>query len=195
MIHVLNVMFLTACGSALHFAYAFSGNSAWVAPFVAIDESVWEHGKLLFWPLVLLALLYAALWALPLRSLMQGVATGAATAIGVMITGFYAYTAWLGYNLLVIDLLLFVASVISGYTVGWAAFRSEFAARHPVPGYVLLAILGVGFCAFSFWKPPMALFHEGAGTLSASCHHDAHCGTGSIHLLVANIGERTRRLA
>ena len=43
-------------GTILHFLYDWTGESILVAPFSGVNESIWEHMKLLFWPLFLFAL-------------------------------------------------------------------------------------------------------------------------------------------
>ena len=42
-------------GTVLHFLYDLLGGAAWVAPFSGVNESTWEHMKLLFWPMFLFA--------------------------------------------------------------------------------------------------------------------------------------------
>ena len=43
---------LTVLGvaSALHFAFEWSNNFRLLAPFVPVNESIWEHLKMAFWP-------------------------------------------------------------------------------------------------------------------------------------------------
>ena len=47
---------VTFGGTILHFLYDWTGGSILVAPFSGVNESTWEHMKLLFWPLFLVAL-------------------------------------------------------------------------------------------------------------------------------------------
>ena len=42
-------------GTILHFLYDWTGGSILAAPFSGVNESTWEHMKLLFWPLFLFA--------------------------------------------------------------------------------------------------------------------------------------------
>ena len=42
-------------GTVLHFLYDLLGGAAWVAPFSGVNESTWEHMKLLFWPMLAFA--------------------------------------------------------------------------------------------------------------------------------------------
>ena len=42
-------------GTVLHFLYDLLGGALWIAPFSGVNESTWEHMKLLFWPMLLFA--------------------------------------------------------------------------------------------------------------------------------------------
>ena len=42
-------------GTLLHFLFDWLGNALWIAPFSAVNESTWEHMKLLFWPMLIFA--------------------------------------------------------------------------------------------------------------------------------------------
>ena len=48
--------FATLGGTILHFLYEWTGDSVFVAPFSGVNESTWEHMKLLYFPLLLFAL-------------------------------------------------------------------------------------------------------------------------------------------
>ena len=43
-------------GTGLHFLYGWTGGQAWAAGFSAVNESVWEHMKILYVPLFLLSM-------------------------------------------------------------------------------------------------------------------------------------------
>ena len=43
-------------GTILHFLYDWLSESKWAAPFSGVNESTWEHMKLLYWPLLLFAI-------------------------------------------------------------------------------------------------------------------------------------------
>ena len=42
-------------GTLLHFLYEWTGGSVLVAPFSGVNESTWEHMKLLFFPMLIFA--------------------------------------------------------------------------------------------------------------------------------------------
>jgi len=49
-IEVIGTLFIIIQGSAFHFTYELSGNNPVVGSISAVNESVWEHLKLAFWP-------------------------------------------------------------------------------------------------------------------------------------------------
>ena len=53
---VLLTGYTVLLGSLLHFVYGWSGGSVLAAGFSAVNESTWEHMKLLFFPVFLLTL-------------------------------------------------------------------------------------------------------------------------------------------
>jgi hypothetical protein len=57
---LLGMVFIALLGTALHFTYDLSRGNILVAGFSAVNESVWEHLKLVFWPAVVLALIEIA---------------------------------------------------------------------------------------------------------------------------------------
>ena len=48
---------VTFGGTILHFLYDWTGGSILVTPFSGVNESTWEHMKLLFWPLFLFSVI------------------------------------------------------------------------------------------------------------------------------------------
>ena len=51
------IVFIIILGSILHFTFEWSGSQAVVGVFSAVNESVWEHLKLGFWPAIVFALI------------------------------------------------------------------------------------------------------------------------------------------
>ena len=47
----IGFFFTVVFGVLLHFLYEWSYNSVWIAPFSGVNESTWEHMKLLFFPM------------------------------------------------------------------------------------------------------------------------------------------------
>ena len=50
---LLSIIFTFILGTLLHFTYEWSGENIIVAAFSAVNESIWEHLKLLYFPMLL----------------------------------------------------------------------------------------------------------------------------------------------
>ena len=50
---IVSTIFVCILGTLLHFTYDFFGQNMIIASFSAVNESVWEHLKLLFFPMLL----------------------------------------------------------------------------------------------------------------------------------------------
>ena len=68
-------------GTFLHFLYEWTGEAKWVAPFSGVNESTWEHMKLLFWPIFIFAIVQSFFfkerrdfWNIKLRGILLGLA-------------------------------------------------------------------------------------------------------------------------
>lgn len=47
---IVGILFVSVLGVLMHFVYEWSGSNRFVGLFAPINESTWEHMKLLFFP-------------------------------------------------------------------------------------------------------------------------------------------------
>ena len=55
-------LFTSVTGTLLHFLFDWTGGNVLAAVFSAVNESIWEHMKLLFCPMLLFALVEYRVW-------------------------------------------------------------------------------------------------------------------------------------
>ncbi|MBL8781840.1 MAG: hypothetical protein JNL06_12970 [Alphaproteobacteria bacterium] len=165
-----SVPFVFVAGSLLHFTYDWLGRSFWMAPIAAIDESVWEHLKLAFWPAAAFAVVQAAATRSRVRNFVLGKAVGLSVAPLAIVFGFYGYTAVLGFHALAADLALFIAAVTLGAAASLVVYAlPDFRAPGRRAGIAVIVVWIASFASFTFNKPPFGLFHAGE---ESSNHED-----------------------
>ena len=155
------MVFIIILGSVLHFTFEWSGSSPAVGAFSAVNESVWEHLKLVFWP----ALLFMLIEYVPLRKTVNnfGLAKTVGVCIAIIIIPiiFYSYTAITGKSMFVIDITTFVVAVIIGQISSYKLLThrklSEDLNRISL---VLIVILGIVFVLFTFYPPQLPIFKD-----------------------------------
>ena len=146
-------------GTVLHFLYDWLGGAVWVAPFAAVNESTWEHMKLLFLPMLLFAFVQSFFfrdrkdfWCVKLRSILLGL-----SLIPVL---FYTYNGAIGESPDAVNVTIFFVSAAIAYLYEAKCLRAE---QKPCrAGWALAAILGIAalFVLFTFVTPKIGIFMD-----------------------------------
>lgn len=155
------VVVISLSGSLLHFAFEFFGEWPPVALVAAVNESVWEHLKLAFWP----ALIFAFIEWPFFRRKVENFWTAKAAGIFVIPLGivllFYGYTALAGGNVLWADISLFLVAVLIGQMLSYRIMaRRRSAARFKTAAIILLALMIIAFSSLTFFSPKWPLFRD-----------------------------------
>ena len=123
---LLGFIFIVLLGSALHFTFEVSGRCWVVGVFSAMNESVWEHLKLAFWPSLFWTGILHTQGPSATRNFWAGRAIAIALPPILIALGFYAYTGILGSHFLVLDIGLFVVSVAIGQLCAVQIYKTNF---------------------------------------------------------------------
>ena len=151
---------VTLGGTILHFLYDWTGGSILVSPFSGVNESTWEHMKLLFWPLFLFALIQRLFfrdqknyWCVKLAEILLGL-----VLIPVL---FYTYNGVFGKSSDWINIAIFYISALLVFFFEWWAFRNDrLQCKHPRLAVTAICLIGVLFVVFTFATPQIPLFQD-----------------------------------
>ncbi len=159
------VPFIILTGSLLHFSFGLSGDWGPLGVVSAVNESVWEHLKLVFWPAVFWAVIEYFFIRRPGRDAHPNFLLSKIIGIYVMpaiiVFNFYTYTIFTGDSILAIDILSFVIAIFVGQIVSYRSWRLL---RLPgIFNWVALAMLiiaAVLFAIFTFYPPKVSIFQD-----------------------------------
>ena len=158
---VVGTLFIILLGSAFHFTYELSGRSAIVGAFSAVNESVWEHLKLAFWPSLIWLLIEYLLIRKLTNNFLISKTIGACTMIALIPIVFYSYTSITGGSIFTIDIATFIVAVIIGQIVSYTLFKkNQFARNIDRFALIILVILGIAFVVFTFYPPHLPVFQD-----------------------------------
>lgn len=147
-------------GTLLHFLYDWLGESLLIAPFSGVNESTWEHMKLLFFPM----LVYAAIeslffreredfWCVKLRGILIGLAL-----IPLL---FYTYNGVVGRSPDWINIAIFFISAAASYIYETRLFKKEsLPCRFPGLSLAILCFIALLFAIFTFNTPEIGIFRD-----------------------------------
>lgn len=151
-------IFTLLAGTLLHFLYGWSQENRVVSLYAAVNESTWEHLKLLFFP-ALGYTIWEYIW-IGHRHPGYVWVRFQATALGMLtiVTLFYTYTGIIGRHFLAADLAVFV---IGAGVTAWYTWRNVPKHRGKnLAGGLLFAGVSICFGVFTFWQPALALFQS-----------------------------------
>lgn len=145
-----------AAGTGLHFVYELLPLplTALIAP---VNESVWEHLKLLFWPFLIAAAVLSRSMKEPLRA-WSGFLTSLLLQPVVLTAVYYLLKSGFGIESLWVDIGLYYAVLGAGFFAAYALYGSGKTESILGLLIVLAAIYGVSLMVFSLAAPHLPIF-------------------------------------
>jgi hypothetical protein len=152
--------FILLFGSSLHFLFELSDYWRPIAIIAPVNESVWEHFKMVFWPGLIWALIEVPFIRSQTRNFWIAKAVSLAAMPITIAVLFYAYTAFTGQHYLIADGVIFILAIVVGQ---WISLRLLTRPAIEVPwlrwsALGVLAILIVAFSTLSYYPPKNILF-------------------------------------
>ena len=157
---VIGFLFVIITGTLAHFLYEWSGNNAIVGLFTPVNESIWEHMKLLFFPMLLYALFIHAKFYKTYSCISSALCFGISIGTLLIPVFFYAYTAILGKDLFFMDIGIFILSIMIAF---WLSYKLTLSCRlesHALLFCTVVCILFVCFMVFTYYPPDFQIFKE-----------------------------------
>jgi len=123
----------------LHFVYEWSGESLFVGIFSPINESVWEHLKLLFFPMSVWILIGYFIFGKKFKTYIPSAVIGILSGMILIPMWFYTYTVFTGKPILFLDILSFIISVCVAFfiTAHYLNTQSELVQRMIDEGHIV----------------------------------------------------------
>ena len=155
---IAGAIFVAVLGTILHFAYALSGNHILVGLFTPVNESIWEHTKLIYFPMLLYAVYLNQKLKEDYPCVCPAMIAGALLGVLLIITLFYTYTGIVGFHVAFIDISIFYISVIASFYIVYRFLMSCEIGKWNV-ALQIINILMIGlFILFTFCPPDIPLF-------------------------------------
>ena len=147
-------------GTLLHYLYDWLGEAVWIAPISGVNESTWEHMKLLFWPMFIFAVIESFFfrdienfWCVKLKGTLLGL-----SLIPIM---FYTYNGAIGRSPDWLNISIFFISAAIAYIYETRQFKSgSEICKNPKRALVSLIGIALLFVIFTFKAPELGIFRD-----------------------------------
>lgn len=149
-------------GALLHFLYEWSGENSLLGIFSAVNESTWEHMKLLFIPMFLFALWEMTVFASRYPCFWRVKLCGILTGLLLIPALYYTYTGALGIHVSWLNILIFYLAAAAAYLLETRLFlrQQSCSGTGAWPAMLLLWGIAFAFLLFTYLPPKLPLFQD-----------------------------------
>lgn len=154
-------VFTSVVGTLLHFLYEWTGESVIVGLFSAVNESIFEHMKLLFFPMLLFAFVEAKYIGEEYDNFWCAKLVGILVGVGLIPVIYYTYTGIFGVNADWFNIIIFFITAAISYMVETRIMESgRCSFIQPNLAKFILIIIAAVFIVFTFFPPKIPLFED-----------------------------------
>lgn len=152
-------VFTSAIGTLLHFLYDICGKSIILAPFSAVNESTWEHMKILFVPMFIFAFIENKFIGGRYPDFFSGKLLGILLGLIIIPVLFYSYTGTFGKSVDFINIsIFFIAAAVVYYIETILLKNRATLGINPKIALIIIVLIALTFAVTTFIQPDIPLF-------------------------------------
>ena len=154
---VIGAIITIVLGVISHFVYEWSGNNFLVGLFFPVNESTWEHMKLLFFPMLVYALVAGKKVEHQYPCIYNAMFSGILVGLVMIPTLFYTYAGILGFYVDWLNITVYIISVLLAYYVV-CRIAQECTGKDSKVLRCAMYVLILAFMIFTVFPPDLGLF-------------------------------------
>jgi len=159
----------------MHFVYEWSGNLTIVGIFAPVNESLWEHLKLTFWPMLIWW--FVGYFSYGKNNRINPVQWFVSCTVAllvcplVILAFYYTYTRALGIESLILDIFSLFLGVAAAQILALHVYNyAKFNLCWLFWAFVIQILMVVAFTVFTFIPPHIPLFQDSlTGNYGIAC--------------------------
>ena len=158
---IIGFIFVSIIGTINHFLFELLGNSVIIGLFCPVNESVWEHQKLLFFPFLI--------WSIAEYFLLErqnnffpAKTVGITCGIIFTIAFYYSYKGISGGESMFFDILSFYVGVGISFLISYMIVKNYNKSNNHLSNIsvLILILISAVFIIFTFAPPLIPLFKD-----------------------------------
>lgn len=153
-------IFCLILGTILHFTYEWFNYNVIVGLFSTINESVWEHLKLLFYPMFFISIIGYFKIGRKLCNYWYAQMYGIVFALIFVVVFFYTYTGIIGRSFFLLDIALFIIGILLGEYIVYKMLKQKEMCKLEALSIITSIIILLCFLIFTIYPPILPLFED-----------------------------------
>ena len=162
-INIIAALGAIGVGTLFHFLFDISGENALVGLFTPVNESVWEHLKLLYFPFVISTVTEYYLYGKEAYNFFSSKAIGLSVGLVSIIANYYFIVGAFGINNMAVNIGIFVSAVFTAYAVSYLRMLKTPRLAGGIYEKIGIGIIGIYFilfAIFTYLPPHIPLFRD-----------------------------------
>ena len=153
-------LIISILGTIGHFLYEWTNYNMLIGYISPVNESVWEHLKLLFFPAILFFIAEYFTCDNKQENYISSSVLGIFAGLLSIIALFYTYSGVLGYNISFFDIAIYYVGVAVMLTVRTLVIKNQLLSSKnaKIVSIVVIIIMCVAFFTFSYNRPVLGIF-------------------------------------
>ena len=153
-------IFCLILGTILHFTYEWFNYNVIVGLFSTINESVWEHLKLLFYPMFFISIIGYFKIGRKLCNYWYAQMYGIVFALIFVVVFFYTYTGIIGRSFFLLDIASFIIGILLGEYIVYKMLKQKEMGKLEALSIRTSIIILLCFLIFTIYPPILPLFED-----------------------------------
>lgn len=158
--HIIGFIFTIILGSILHFTYDFFNKNLIVGYFSAVNESTWEHLKLLITPIIIFSIYEYLAYGKNIDNFIIIKALSILLGMFVIIVSFYTYKGIIGKDYFILDIATFILGAFAAYYFSYKMIENKkfYNENSNYIGIIIFFLLIFAMIYFTTNPPKINLF-------------------------------------
>lgn len=158
--YLIEFIIIGIAGTLFHFVYALSGENRLAGYFFPVNESTWEHLKLLFFPSLIYSTAEYIALSRPPKAYIPASVIGIFGGMAAITAFFYTYTGILGFDVSFLNIFSFFFGLFIMLLIKYGLIKKK-APAGKTANYIAVLLAGVFvilFVRWSFYPPTLGIF-------------------------------------
>lgn len=157
---IIGAIITAILGTLAHFAYEWSGNMRLVGLITAVNESTWEHMKLLFFPMLLVGIFLVWYLGNDYPCILPALLAGNLIGTFLIPVLFYTYSGILSQTVDAVNIAIYYICVIAAFYAAYKLAQKECTSEHTYLLFLLTFVMVLLFFIFTYYPPELGIFED-----------------------------------
>lgn len=159
-IEIINTIIVLILGIFFHFSYNLSNQNILIGTFSAVNESTWEHLKLIFFPMLITTIISYFYLKKDYSNYLWIKTKSILIAMLFIVIFFYTSSGIIGKNIAFLNISSFFIAIFLSEYYTFKKINKNYYKDNNILSSTILFLLFLSFIIFTFFTPHLGLFKD-----------------------------------